>query len=134
VTGAVVERDLVVVACAISAGVHAALMPSHFGESTAMGGGFLAATGVLGGLAVAISRHLGSAALVATAMTLAGLIASYALAVTFGLPMLHPDPEPVDGIGVATKLVEAVGLAAALDLLRRGLPALAFHPAKGTVT
>lgn len=133
-TGAVVERDLVVVACAVSAGIHAALTPAHFGESVAAGVGFLGAAGLLGGLAVAVSRHLDSVALAVTAMTLAGLIASYGLAITSGLPILHPNSEPVDGVAVATKLVEAVGLTAALHLLWRARPAALFHPTKGTVT
>ena len=38
---------------------------------------------------------------------------SYALAITTGLPVLHPDPEPVDGLALATKAIEAAGLLAA---------------------
>jgi hypothetical protein len=48
-----------------------------------------------------------------------GLIASYALAITSGLPLLHPEPEPVDALALATKAIEAAGLAAALTLLGR---------------
>jgi len=136
VTGhAGVERDLVIVACAISAGVHAALTPVHFGESNAAGGGFLVAAVILAGLVVAPIRHASAPTLTltVTAGVLAGLIASSALAITSGLPVLHPDPEHVDGLAVATKLVEAVGLAASLDLLRRGRPAVASHLSpKGT--
>jgi hypothetical protein len=40
------------------------------------------------------------------------------LAVTTGVPVLHPEPEPVDGLALFTKAVEATGLAAALNLLR----------------
>lgn len=129
------ERDLVIVACAVSAGIHAALTPAHLGERAAAGGGFLAAAVVLGAVAVALTRHADVAVLALAAVTLAGLIAGYAFAITSGLPVLHPEPKPVDGLGVATKLIEAVGLAAALDLLWRGRPAVAFRPArKGTVT
>jgi hypothetical protein len=129
------HRDLVIVACALSAGIHAALTPSHLGEGSAAGGGFLAAAVLLGALTVALTRHATAPMLALAALTLAGLIASYALAITSGLPVLHPSPEPVDGLAVATKLVEAVGLAAALALLWRGRPAVAFHPArKGTMT
>ncbi|HJR94541.1 MAG TPA: hypothetical protein VJ807_03845 [Gaiellaceae bacterium] len=128
-------RDLVVVACALSAGIHAALTPSHFGEGGAAGGGFLAAAVLLGAMTVALTRHASAPLLALAAVTLAGLIASYAAAITSGLPILHPSPEPIDGLAVATKLVEAVGLAAALDLLWHGRPAVAFHPArKGTTT
>ena len=129
------DRDLVVVACALSAGIHAALAPSHLDEGNAAGGGFLAAAVLLGAMTVALTRHASAPLLALAAVTLAGLIASYAAAITSGLPVLHPSPEPVDGLAVATKLVEAVGLAAALDLLWRGRPAVAFHPVrKGTTT
>jgi hypothetical protein len=76
------KRDLLVVACAISAGIHAAL-----------------ASGL-------------------TATTLAALIVLYAVAAATGIPVLHPDVDPVDRIAVATKAVELVGLALAHDLLR----------------
>ena len=57
------------------------------------------------------------------------------LAITVGLPLLHPQPEPVDGLAVATKVVEAAGLAAALHLLRRGRAAVAVtFPPKGALT
>jgi hypothetical protein len=61
---------------------------------------------------------------------LAGLIASYALATTTGFPFLHPDPEPVDNLALGTKAVEAVGLFAALGLIRggrRSSPSLVSH-------
>lgn len=129
------ERDLVIVACALSAGIHAALTPAHLDEGHAAGGGFLASAVLLGAVAASLTRHAGARQLAFAAAALAGLIASYALAVTSGLPLLHPDPEPVTDLAVATKLVEVVGLAVALDLLRRGRPAVALHPTrKGTVT
>ena len=129
------DRDLVVVACALSAGIHAALAPSHFDEGSATGGGFIAAAVLLGALTVALTRRASAPLVALAAVTLAGLIASYAAAITSGLPVMHPSSEPVDGLAVATKLVEAVGLAAALDLLWRGRPAVAFHPIrKGTTT
>jgi hypothetical protein len=37
---AAIERDLVIVACAISAGIHAALVPDHLNESAGAGIGF----------------------------------------------------------------------------------------------
>jgi hypothetical protein len=65
---------------------------------------------------------------------LAGLLGSYALVATTGLPLLHPLPEPVDGLALATKAFEAVGLLAAISLLqRRGMPLRVIHP-KGTPT
>jgi hypothetical protein len=62
-----------------------------------------------------------------------GLLASYALATTTGLPVLHPDSEPVDGLALATKAIEAVGLLAATSLLWRPFTVTLSHP-KGTLT
>lgn len=67
------------------------------------------------------------------ALVFAGLIASYALATTTGLPIVHPDPEPVDGLAVATKAIEVVGLLAATSLLWRPV-ALPHRQPKGTLT
>jgi hypothetical protein len=63
----------------------------------------------------------------------AGLLGSYALATTTGLPVLHPHPEPVDGLALATKAIEALGLLAATSLLRAPLAVTLPQP-KGTPT
>ena len=112
-------RDLVILTCAISAGIHGALVPGHFADGTAAGVGFATATVSLAALAVAVTLRLASVVLAASSFLLAGLLLSYALAVTTGLPILHPDREPVDGLGLATKGVELVGLLAASTLIRR---------------
>jgi hypothetical protein len=110
-------RDLLIVACAVSAGVHAALVPEHLRESTAAGGGFIAATLLLATLCVALTmRPARRIALGVAALTFAGLLVSYALAVTSGMPVLMAEPEPIDGLALATKAVELVGLFAALAL------------------
>jgi hypothetical protein len=129
------ERDLVILACATSAGIHGALAPEHFDESTGAGLGFAAATVVLASLVVWLTRRPASLPALATAAaTFAGLLASYALAVTTGLPVLHPDPEPVDGLALATKAIEAAGLLAASSLLWRSRIAVALPQPKGTLT
>jgi hypothetical protein len=126
--------DLVILACAISAGIHGALAQGHFEEGTGAGLGFLIATFTLATLVVWLTRKPESrAALALAAATLGGLIASYALAVTTGLPVLHPDPEPVDGLALATKAIEAVGLLTATSLLWRTVAVTLPHP-KGTLT
>ena len=126
-TAVELKRDLVIVACAISAGIHGALAPDHFAETTAAGLGFVAATVLLAALAVAATlRPASTLPLVGAATVLAGLLVSYALAVTTGLPLLHPDPEPVDGLAFATKAIELVGLLAATSLT--------FPERKGTTT
>lgn len=130
-----VERDVAIVACAISAGVHAALTPSHLAESSGAGLGFLVATLALSALALALRSSASLPVSAVAAVTLGGLIASYALAVTSGLPLLHPEPEPVDVLAVATKLVEATGVAACLGLLRHGRTAVALPATtKGRLT
>ena len=128
------ERDLVILACSVSAGIHGALVPGHFREGTGAGLGFVAATASLGGLVLWLSwRPVGVEALAAAAATFAGLLASYVLATTTGLPVLHPDPEPVDGLALATKAIEIVGLLAATSLLWR--PVAVNHPQpRGTQT
>jgi len=128
-----VTRDLVIVACAISAGIHAALAPEHFRESTAAGVGFLAAAVILAAVAAALTRRPGSAFLLGVAAaSFAGLLGSYALAATTGLPLLHPEPEPVTGLALFTKGVEAVGLFAAANSLTAFSPPL--PRLKGTLT
>ncbi|HWQ22788.1 MAG TPA: hypothetical protein VNK94_01630 [Gaiellaceae bacterium] len=134
ITADVIERDALIVACAISAGVHAALVPEHLGEGAGPGLGFAAAAVLLAGLAVGLTRYPAStAALVGAAAVFAGLLTSYALATTTGLPLLHADPEPIDGLALATKTIEALGLLAAVHLLRR--PAVPLTPlqSKGTL-
>jgi hypothetical protein len=113
----------VVFACAISAGVHGALVPDHFAESIGAGLGFVAATVLLASLTVWLTwRPAARSALGAAAAVLLGLLASYALTMTTGLPVLHPDPEPLDGLALTTKAVEIVGLLAATSLLWSPVP------------
>jgi hypothetical protein len=134
VTLAELRTDLVILACAVSAGIHGALVPDHFEEGTGAGLGFVAATVVLAVLAVVLTRKPTQLALFTTGAALVGLIASYAVVISTGFPVLHPEPEAVDGLALFTKGVEAVGLVLAASLLRR--PSLAFSLAqpKGTPT
>lgn len=126
--------DIVVLACAVSAGVHGALVPDHFNEGTWPGVGFLLATVLLAILAFVLTRRPTQLALAFTAAVFAGLIASYALAVTTGVPVLHPDVEAVDALALVTKAVEVVGLLAAMSLVRRPVLRLTFFQPKGTTT
>ena len=127
-------RDVVILACAMSAGIHGALAPAHFNEGAGAGVGFIAATAALASLAFLIGRYLDSLVLlVGAAGVLGGLLASYALATTTGLPVLHPDPEPVERLALATKAIEAIGLLGATSLLWR-LVAVTNTQPKGTLT
>ena len=118
-TRAAVERAVLVVACAISAGIHGALVRDHLAEGLGPGIGFLISTVTLIGLAFALTFSASWHLALAGAAVMAGLILAYLLAVTTGLPFLHPEAESVDGLALATKAVESVGLLTALGLLGR---------------
>ena len=60
-----IERDVVIVACAVSAGIHGALVPEHLDESMGAGLGFVVATVLLAALAVGLTLGIGSTGLVA---------------------------------------------------------------------
>jgi hypothetical protein len=125
--------DIVILACAVSAGIHGALVPDHFEEGTGAGVGFVVATVLLAILAVVLTRRPSQPALVATAAVFVGLIVSYGLMLTTGVPVLHPEIEAVDGLALFTKAVEAIGLVTAASLVRR--PSFLTHPQlKGTLT
>ena len=125
------RHDVVIITCAISAGIHGALTPAHFGEGTGAGIGFLASTVLLASLVVGLTLWPASPApLAGAAITFVGLLAAYALAITTGVPALHPEIEPVDGLALATKAFEVAGLATAVNLLWRR-PAMALIHPKG---
>jgi hypothetical protein len=128
------RTDLVIFTCAISAGIHGALVPDHFEEGTGAGLGFAVATVLLAILAVVLTRKPRQLALVATTAVFAGLIASYALVLTTGFPVLHPEPEAVDGLALFTKAIEAIGFVLAASLLRRQSLAITLTQPKGTLT
>jgi hypothetical protein len=114
-----VRRDAVILACAISAGIHGALTPDHFEEGTPAGLGFAVSTAALALVAAWLTfRPESDAALGAAALLFVGLIGAYALAITTGVPVLHPEREAVDGLALFTKAIEAAGVLAAWSLLR----------------
>jgi hypothetical protein len=128
------RRDIVILACAISAGIHGALVPAHLDDGTGAGLGFAVASLALAALVVALTLRPASALpLAGAAAILFGLLASYALAVTNGLPVLNLAREPVNGLALGTKAIEAVGLGAAATLLRRPPVALMLEKPKGTL-
>lgn len=102
------SRDLLAVACAVSAGVHAALVPEH--------PSFAPAVVALAVLAAGLARSPTPVLVDGAIVVLGGLAAAYALAATTGIPVVHPDREPVTGLAVATKAIELLGLLAALIL------------------
>jgi apolipoprotein N-acyltransferase len=114
-----VAVDVVVCACAASAGVHAGLAPEHLREATRLGVAFIASVVLLAAAAAVLATHDESRrAAKAAALLLVGLIAAYVLSRTTGIPWLEPEAEPVDAVGLVTKLVEALGLLFALTLIQ----------------
>jgi hypothetical protein len=134
VTFAELKTDIVVLSCAVSAGIHGALVREHFAEGAGAGLGFLVAALLFAALAVALTYNPTQAALAAAVLVFAGLIASYLLAVTTGVPVLHPDVEPVDGLALFTKAVEVAGLLTAGSQIRRPSFVLYLSNPKGTTT
>ena len=51
----------------------------------------------------------------------ATLFLAYALVLAVGVPVLHPDREPADGLALVTKAIELVGLVAAVGLAAPGV-------------
>ena len=127
-----VGRAVLVVACAVSAGIHGALVRDHLAEGVGPGAGFLIATILLIGLAAALTTRASRQLLLATVAVMTGLIVAYLFAVTTGLPLLHPEVETIDGLAVFTKFVEALGLLVALNLL--GRTGRNLHPHERTTT
>lgn len=128
-----IRVDIVVLASAVSAGIHAALVAEHFEEGIGAGTGFVVAAALLGALAIVLTAKPSELALVGTAAVFAGLILSYVFVLTTGVPVLHPEAEGVDGLALFTKAVEALGLMTAASLVRRPSLLAPSHP-KGTAT
>ena len=123
------RRDVVIITCAISAGIHGALTPAHFGEGTGAGIGFVVSTVLLAALVAGLTFWPVSPVPVAgAAIVLFGLLAAYGLATTTGVPVLHPEAEPVDGLALTTKAFEVAGLVTALNVLWRRPAMSLIHP------
>lgn len=106
-----------VFACAASAGIHAGIVPEHLREEPRLAVAFiitvlvLLTTGVVGAWWPSARRVAWIAALV-----MGGLIIAYIASRTTGIPLLAPDPEAVDAIGIVAVCVELLGLLCALWL------------------
>jgi hypothetical protein len=117
ITPAHLRVNIAILTCAISAGIHGALVPDHFREGAGAGLGFVVATVLFAVLAVVLTRSASQLALVAMAAAFIGVIAGYAVAITTGVPVLHPDVEAIDGLALVTKAIEAAGLIMAASLV-----------------
>lgn len=114
-------RDIVVLVCAASAGVHAALVPEHLAEGGPLLGGAFAASALALAVVAVLARRPGRehwAVSIAVAVLAANVLA-YVLSRTTGLPVLIPEPEEVDLLGVVTTIAEAVGVVSGVLLITR---------------
>jgi|SRR5215203_2345143 len=112
-----VPNKVVVFACAASAGAHAGLVPEHLRAEPRVGIAFLVAIVLLVGTGAALTLRPGDRRIAAAAALLfASLIVAYVASRASGIPLLAPDREAVDAVGVATKVVEVAGLALGLSL------------------
>ena len=126
-TGAATE--LLVVAGAVSAGVHAGLAPEHLHEWLPLGVSFvLAAAAAVFGVAAVVLRPASVWPPRALGALLGGLVVAYASTRLAALPPLDPDREPLDLLGVCTSAVEAAGAVAALRLGWPTHPRIAVTP------
>ena len=132
-SGFFLALDIVILACAVSAGIHGALVAGHYDEGAGAGIAFALATVLLGLSVAVLTRRPSRPALAATAALLAGLIAAYCLAITTGIPVIHADREAVDGLALFTKAAEALGLVVACSLVVAPSPRR-FHSLKGQIT
>jgi hypothetical protein len=99
-------RTIAIGALATSAVVHAALVFEHSGEPL-LAGSFAAAAVAAAVVAFALTRLEVGVAPLAAAALLGGLLVAY--------PFVYAvRGDPVDALGIATKLVEGVGLLATL--------------------
>jgi hypothetical protein len=128
------QSDVVILACAISAGIHGALVPEHFEDGAAAGAGFVAATIALAALATVLTYRPTELALLSAVAAFGSLIAAYAAVVVTGLPLVHPEAEAVEPLALFTKGVELLGLVAAAGLVRRPSFPIALSQTKGTRT
>lgn len=103
--------------CAASAGAHAGLVPAHLDAEPRLGAAFLIAVVLLVTAATSVAARPGDRRITSSAgLLLAGLILAYVASRTTGIPVLDPEPEAVDAVGIATTAVEALGVLAALGL------------------
>jgi hypothetical protein len=105
--------------CAASAGAHAGLVPAHLNGEPRLGVAFLIAVVLLVAAATTVAarsrdRRITSAA----GLLLAGLMLAYLGSRTTGIPVLDPEPEALDTVGIATCAVEALGFLVAFWLLQ----------------
>ncbi|HEX5532192.1 MAG TPA: hypothetical protein VFX33_00455 [Actinomycetales bacterium] len=111
------------VACAVSAGVHAALVVPHLHESALLATAFAGSVLALLAAALLLAGTPADARIRAGAgVLLLGMCGAYVASRTTGLPVLAPEPEALDPVGVATQAVQLTGAAFAFLPTHREIP------------
>jgi drug/metabolite transporter (DMT)-like permease len=105
---------LACVACAASTGVHVALVPEHYREGGwVLAGAFLLSALALGACALLLRQPPSHAwALVVPIGVLLTVAGCYLLSRTTGIPLLIPQAEEADPLGVLTTSSEVLAAAA----------------------
>lgn len=104
--------DLLTAAVAVSAGVHAALVPEHWRERPALGVGFALAAVALAAIAVALQATRSRLPAGAAAAVFGSLTMLYLISRAHGLPLTGH--EEWDTVGIATQVVQLAGIAVAI--------------------
>jgi hypothetical protein len=110
-------RRMLVLALASSAGLHAALVPTHASEAPVLGALFALSALALAGVALHVDHPPRPGAPAAAALLLGSLLVAYAATRVLPLPPLT-HAETIDAVGAVTKLVEAAGLVLALRIVQ----------------
>jgi hypothetical protein len=109
---------MLVFTCAASAGAHAGLVPAHLNEEPRRGAAFLIAVVLLAAAATAVAARPADRRITSAAgLLLAGLIVAYLASRSTGIPVLDPEPEALDTVGIVTNVVQMLGVLVALWLI-----------------
>ncbi len=113
--------SFLVVAGAISAGVHAGLVPRHLHEWVPLGISFILAATAIGAAVAAVALRPSSVwTLRALAALLFAVVAAFVLTRLTALPPLDPAREPLDLLGGCITALELAALAVAIHVSKGG--------------
>jgi hypothetical protein len=116
-------RSFAPAACATSAGIHAGLVVPHWHESHPLAVAFgVSVVALLTVALLAAGRPDDGRVRLGAGLLLLGLCGAYAVSRTTGLPVLAPEPEALDPVGVATQAVQLTGAALAFLPTHREIP------------
>ncbi|HEY3463188.1 MAG TPA: hypothetical protein VGK62_07050 [Gaiellaceae bacterium] len=112
-----VELFVLIAAGAVGAGVHAAIAPEHLREWAPLGASFVAVAVFLsvGVVALAVRPDHGRV-LTALALLLGSVAGAYVATRLTAIPLLDPEREPFDALGIGTSAIEALGALVAVHL------------------